>query len=72
LPDIPTQNNNLGKFWRALEWMGWYIFYGHLEYITAIWNIFLPFGIYYCHLEYIPAIWNILLPFGIFYGHLVV
>jgi hypothetical protein len=28
------------------------IFYGHLEYFSAIWNIFRPFGIFFVHLVY--------------------
>jgi hypothetical protein len=35
-----TKNTNLGKFWRARDWkMLIYIFYGHLEYFTDIWDI---------------------------------
>jgi hypothetical protein len=45
-----TKNPNLGKFRRALEWKILVYFNGHLGYITAIWDILLPFGIYYCHL----------------------
>jgi hypothetical protein len=32
------------------------MFYSHLEYITAIWNIFQPFGIFYGHLVYFPHV----------------
>jgi hypothetical protein len=40
-----TENPNLGKFWRALEWkMLIHIIYVHLEYFTAIWYILWPFG----------------------------
>jgi hypothetical protein len=52
-----TKNHNLGKFWRALEWKllvyfmviwnilrSFVIFYGHLEYFTAIWYSLWPFG----------------------------
>jgi hypothetical protein len=35
-----TKNPNLGKFWRALDWKN-DTFYGHLEYITDIWDIFM-------------------------------
>jgi hypothetical protein len=38
-----TENPNLGKFWRALEWK-------RLVYYMAIWNKLWPFGIYYGHL----------------------
>jgi hypothetical protein len=27
-----------------------YIFYGHLEYNTAIWDVLCPFGTFYAHL----------------------
>jgi hypothetical protein len=47
------------KFWRALDWKSIvYLFYGYLEYISAIGYILWAFGIYIGH-------------FGIFYGHLV-
>jgi hypothetical protein len=39
-----TKNPNLGKFWRALEWKMFYIFYAHLEYIMFIWYVLWPFG----------------------------
>jgi hypothetical protein len=32
-----------------------YVYFGHVEYILPIWNIFWPFGIYFGHLEYILA-----------------
>jgi hypothetical protein len=64
LPDCQTQNTNLGKFWRALQWK-------ILVYFTAIWYILWPFGILYGHLVYCMVNWYILWPFGIFYGHLV-
>jgi polyferredoxin len=41
-------------------------FYGHLVYFSAIWSIFLQFGIFYSNLVYFAAIWYILCPFGIF------
>jgi hypothetical protein len=61
------------------------IFYGHSEYLTAIWYILCPFGAFCGHLVHIfftvwvsctkknlvMAIWNILCRFGIFYDHLV-
>jgi hypothetical protein len=34
-----TQNPNLGKFWRVLQWK-------MLVYFIAIWSIFRPFGIF--------------------------
>jgi hypothetical protein len=40
------------------------IFYGLMEYITAIWYISLPFGIFLGHLVYSLAIWYISWPFG--------
>jgi hypothetical protein len=33
-----TQNPNLGKFLRALDWKNVDIFYGHLEYFKDIWE----------------------------------
>jgi hypothetical protein len=53
-----TKNPNLGKFWRALEGKKIGIFYGHLEYISAIWYILWPFG-------NLVAIWSIFPRFGI-------
>jgi hypothetical protein len=53
-----TRNPNLGKFCRALEWKNVGIFFGHLEYITAIWYILWPFG-------NLVAIWFIVPRFGI-------
>jgi hypothetical protein len=47
LPDgvcFQTKNANLGKLWRALEWIKLVLFYGCLEYITDIWYILWPFG----------------------------
>jgi hypothetical protein len=34
-----TKNPNLGKFWRALEWIMW-------VYFMTIWNTLWPFGIF--------------------------
>jgi hypothetical protein len=37
------------------------LFYGHLEYSTAIWYTLLPFGNFVCsHLVYFPPFWCIL------------
>jgi hypothetical protein len=52
-----TKNTNLGKFWRALEWKMFGIFYGHLEYLMAIWYILWTFGIFNDHLVYFMDIW---------------
>jgi hypothetical protein len=66
-----TQNPNLGKFWRALDWKNGYIlysfgiFYGHLEYFMDIWNIVRTFGIFYDHLVHFVFIWYIFSGFGI-------
>jgi hypothetical protein len=51
-PEIPIWVNfgNLG-----MEKVG--IFYGHLEYIVAMWSILWPFGIYCGHLVYCKVIW---------------
>jgi hypothetical protein len=45
-----TKNSNLGKFWRAFEFVG--IFYDHLEYFMAIWYNLWPFGIVCDNLVY--------------------
>jgi hypothetical protein len=49
-----TQNHNLGKFWRLLQWEDACIFYGHLVYFTVnlvdfmvIWYIFSRVGVFY-------------------------
>jgi hypothetical protein len=34
-----TKNPNSDKFWRALDWKMFKIFYGHLEYFMEIWDI---------------------------------
>jgi hypothetical protein len=47
-----TQNPNLGKFWRALDWK-------MLIDFKAIWNILQAFGMFYDHLEHFVFIWNI-------------
>jgi hypothetical protein len=43
---VHTKNPNLSKFWRALEWKMLEYFYGHFEYVYAIWYfaIFSSFG----------------------------
>jgi hypothetical protein len=48
-----TQNPNLGKFWRALDWK-------MLIYFMAIWIILQTFGIFYNHLVHFLFIWYIL------------
>jgi hypothetical protein len=47
-----TKNNNLGKFFRALDWK-------ILIYFMPIWNIFRAFGKYYGRLVQIMLIWYI-------------
>jgi hypothetical protein len=47
------------------------IFYCHLEYVSVIWSILLPFGQFYCHLVYFVAFWCILWSFGIYCGPVV-
>jgi hypothetical protein len=59
-----TQNPNLGKFCRVVQWK-------MLVYFMLIWFILWSFGIFYGHLVYFMVIWYILWSFGIFYGHLV-
>jgi hypothetical protein len=55
-----TQNPNLGKFWRVLQWK-------MLEYCMAIWSILRPLEIVYGHLVYLVFIWYIFPRFGILY-----
>jgi hypothetical protein len=43
------------------------IFYGHLEYFTAIWNGLGPFGTFYGNFSILVVIWYIFLRFGILY-----
>jgi hypothetical protein len=53
-----TENPNLGKFWRPLDWK-------MLMYCMAIWNILQPFGIFYQYLVHFLLTWNIFSGFGI-------
>jgi hypothetical protein len=56
-----TKNPNLGKHCRALDLkMLICIFYGHLEYFMAIWDILWPFGTFCVHLVHFSV-------FGIMY-----
>jgi hypothetical protein len=55
-----TQNPNLGKFWRALDWK-------MLIDFKAIWNILQAFGMFYDHLEHFVFIWNIFSGLGNIY-----
>jgi hypothetical protein len=49
-----TQNPNLGKFWRVLQWkMLVYFMAIWSTYITAIWYILWPFGVFYGFLVYL-------------------
>jgi hypothetical protein len=48
-----TQNPNLVKFWRALNWK-------KFKYYMAIWNILWTFGVFYNHLVHFSG-------FGIVY-----
>jgi hypothetical protein len=42
-----TKSPDLGKLWKALYWKkSIYVFNGHLEYFTDIWDILRPFGTY--------------------------
>jgi hypothetical protein len=56
LPD-QTENPNLGKFWRALQWKA-------LVYL-------LPFGLFHGQLVNFNTIWSTSQPIGKFNGHLV-
>jgi hypothetical protein len=58
--DLKTQNPNMGKIWRALEWK-------MLLYFMTIWKIFRSFGIIYRFI----AVWYSLWSFGIFFQFLV-
>jgi hypothetical protein len=55
LPDgfCQTKNTNLDTFWRSLDWNTYvYIFNGHLEYFTDIWDIlwrFRSFCVHFVH-----------------------
>jgi hypothetical protein len=56
-----TQNPNLDKFWRVLQWK-------MLVYFMALLSILRPFGIFlYGHLVFFMAIWYIFPSFGILY-----
>jgi hypothetical protein len=55
-----TQNPNLGKFLRVLDWK-------ILIYLMAIWNILWRFGIFYGHLVRFVFIWYTFSRFGIMY-----
>jgi hypothetical protein len=47
-----TQNPNLCKFWRVLQWK-------MLVYFTASWSILWPFGIYFMVVWYIFPFWYV-------------
>jgi hypothetical protein len=53
---LQTKKYQFGQFWRALDWK-MLMFYGHLEYITAIWYILSPFGIFCVHLVHFFQCW---------------
>jgi hypothetical protein len=55
-----TQNPNLGKFWRGLDWK-------MLIYFLTIWNILPTFGVFYDPLVHFVFIWYIFPRFGIKY-----
>jgi hypothetical protein len=54
LPDglLSNKNNNLGKFWRALDWKLFIHF-------MAVWNILWRFGMYHDHLVHFVFIWYV-------------
>jgi hypothetical protein len=60
LPDgyFQTKNTNLGKFWRALDWIMLIYFVAYWEYLTDIWDILLPFVTFCVHLvhTFIPVL----------------
>jgi hypothetical protein len=53
-----TKNPNLGKLWRALDWI-------MLIYFMAIWNILQTFGIFNDHLVHFVCIGYISSDFGL-------
>jgi hypothetical protein len=52
-----TKNPNFGKFWRVWLCKILGIFYDHLVYFMAIWNILWPFGIFCGNLVYWSPFW---------------
>jgi hypothetical protein len=73
LPDgsFLSQKSKFGDILEGLGMGNVAIFYDHLEYFMAIWNILWPFGIFYGHLEYLMAIWYNLWQYSIVCGHFV-
>jgi hypothetical protein len=55
-----TKKNNLGKFWRALDWK-------MLIYFMAIWNILQTFEVFYDPLVHFVFIWHIFSGLGNIY-----
>jgi hypothetical protein len=56
-----TENPDLGKFWRVLQWrMLVYYMYCNYNYFTAIWYCLWPSGIF-------VVIWYIISHFGVLY-----
>jgi hypothetical protein len=55
-----TENPNLGKFWKVLQWKMFGIF-------RAILSISRPTGIFYGHLVHFVVIWYIFTRFGMLY-----
>jgi hypothetical protein len=47
-----TENPNLGKVWRVLQWK-------KFEYFIDIWSILCPFGTFCSNLVYVPPFWYI-------------
>jgi hypothetical protein len=67
LPDrlLSNQKSQFEKNSQGLRFENIDIFYVHLEYFMAIWNILWPFGIFSCHLANSVFIWYIFSSFGI-------
>jgi hypothetical protein len=63
LPDGPvyfqTKNPSLGKFLEGIGMDKVGIFYGHLEYTSAIWYILWPFGNFVNFVAKFPPFWYI-------------
>jgi hypothetical protein len=69
LPDgiFPNQKSQFGLILQALAMEDVGIFYGNLDYFTAIWSILRPFGISCGHWVDFIFIWYIFYRFGMLY-----
>jgi hypothetical protein len=53
------QKSQFECFWEGLGMENVGIFYGHLKYLLATWNISLPFGLFFGHLVCFSPFWYI-------------